>query len=309
MENFHHFCSSSIFLISFFFLILVLVVVSNSLGQDNEIILTINDEKVTKEEFERIYHKNNSSTAYDNKSVEEYLELFINFKLKVLEAEALGYDTMKSFITELAGYRDQLAKPYLEDKEVTEELLKESYYRLTNQVKASHILIRCDQNASPADTLSAYKKISDIRKRILAGEPFEKLAEELSEDQSAKTNKGQLGWFGAFKMVFPFEEMAYNTTEGEISQPFRTSFGYHILRNEGRRPAKGKIKVAHILFLAQMDDSVARKEKEEKMNECLSRLKNGENFAELVKIYSDDKRTTERRGELNWISAENFLPT
>jgi peptidyl-prolyl cis-trans isomerase SurA len=293
---------SCFFLSIFSFLFLL-----NAFSQE-EILLTIDDHKVTREEFERIYHKNNSSAMYENKNVDEYLELFINFKLKVIEAEALGYDTVTSFIKELEGYRDQLAKPYLEDKEVTESLLREAYDRTVNQVSASHILIRVDQNASTSDTAEAYKKIMNIRKRILSGEPFDKVAREASDDPSAKTNGGQLGWFGAFRMVYPFEDVAFKTSVGDISMPFRTQYGYHIIKNEGVRASKGRVKIAHILFLAQNEDDNARKEKQEKVNECSNRLKNGESFSELVKIYTEDQRSASRSGELGWYSSEAFSP-
>src|SRR4030042_3533082 len=217
-------------------------------GQDDEIILTIGDREVTRGEFERIYQKNNSSAVYDNKSVEEYLELFINFKLKVIEAENLGYDTVKSFISELAGYREQLAKPYFEDKEYAEKLLKEAYERTLYEVSASHILIRMDQDASPSDTLKAYQKMMDIRKKILAGESFAEVAMATSEDPSAQTNGGYLGWFCAFQMIYPFECLAYNTEVGEISMPLRSRYGYHIVKVDGKREALGKARVAHILI-------------------------------------------------------------
>lgn len=292
----------------FSLLMFCFILISNVFSQEEEIILTIGDHKITRDEFERIYHKNNTSAIYDNKGVEEYLDLFINFKLKVIEAEALGYDTASAFIKELSGYRDQLAKPYLEDKEVTESLIQEAYYRTANQVSASHILIRLDQNASSADTAKAYDKIMEIRKRIIKGEAFDKVAMETSEDQSAKTNGGALGWFGAFRMVYQFEDMAYKTPVGQISMPFRTQFGYHILKNEGIRPTKGKVFISHILFLASKEDSAARIEKEAKLNECYTRLSSGEKFSELVKLYSDDQRSASHGGELGWFGSESFTP-
>ena len=185
-------------------------------GQENEIILTLGDHEITRGEFERIYQKNNSSAVYDNKSVEEYLELFINFKLKVIEAENSGYDTARSFITELAGYREQLAKPYFEDKEYAGKLLQEAYERTQYEVSASHVLIRLEQDAPPKDTVIAYQKMMDIRKRILAGESFAEVAKATSDDPSAKTNAGYLGWFSAFQMIYPFEDVAYKTDPGEV---------------------------------------------------------------------------------------------
>ena len=270
-------------------------------GQDDEIILTIGNREITKGEFERIYQKNNSSAVYDSKSVEEYLELFINFKLKVIEAENLGYDTVKSFVSELAGYREQLAKPYFEDKEYAEKLLKEAYERTLYEVSASHILIRMDQDASPSDTLKAYQKMMDIRKKILAGESFAEVAMATSEDPSAQTNGGYLGWFCAFQMIYPFECLAYNTEVGEISMPLRSRYGYHIVKVDGKRESLGKARVAHILIYAAKDDSALREEGKKKIYECYEKLKNGADFADLAAEYSDDKNTASRGGDLSWI--------
>ncbi|MBN2214143.1 MAG: peptidylprolyl isomerase [Bacteroidales bacterium] len=270
-------------------------------GQEDEIILTIGDREITRGEFERIYQKNNSSAVYDNKSVEEYLELFINFKLKVIEAENMGYDTVKSFINELAGYREQLAKPYFEDKEYSERLLKEAYDRTLQEVNASHILIRLDQDASPSDTVKAYQKIMDIRKRILKGESFSGVAKATSDDPSAKINGGHLGWFSAFQMIYPFENIAYNTEIGKISMPLRTRYGYHIIRVNDKRESLGKVRIAHILVYAGKDEPEARKEGEKKINECYEKLKNGADFADLAAEYSDDRNTASAGGDLKWI--------
>jgi peptidyl-prolyl cis-trans isomerase SurA len=277
-------------------------------GQD-EILMTIGNEKVTKAEFERIYHKNNSSVVYENKTPREYLDLFINFKLKVMEAKAEGYDTMSAFIKELNGYRDQLAKPYLQDKDVRQKILEEAYYRTANEVNASHIHISLSQSATPADTLKAYNRIIALRNRILAGESFEDIAVAESEDRSAKNNKGNLGWFSAFRMVYPFEDIAYKTPVGQISMPVRTRFGYHIIRNNGFRPAKGEIKLAHIMLRVRPnDDSAAHAEARKKINMCYDLLKNGGNFGELARKYSDDQVSARYDGRLRWITSGELPP-
>ncbi|MFO7655513.1 MAG: peptidylprolyl isomerase [Bacteroidales bacterium] len=270
-------------------------------GQGDEILLTIGDEKVSREEFERIYRKNNTSTVYDNKGVEDYLQLFINFKLKVTEAERLGYDTLSSFINELAGYREQLAKPYLEDKESQNLLLEEAYYRSVNEVSASHILLRLEPDAAPSDTLLIYNQMLGIRNRITKGEPFDKVAREESEDPSAQKSGGHLGWFSAFQMIYPFETVAYNTKVGDVSMPFRTRFGYHIIKVENKRPSQGKVRLAHIMVLGNEEDPTARSEGEKKVYECYEKLKNGEDFVKLAAEYSDDKNSSSNGGDLNWI--------
>ena len=197
----------------------------------------------------------------DKKSLDEYVDLFINFKLKVKEAEMLKLDTAKSFINELSGYRKQLAVPYLTDKDVNDFLLLESYNRMLKDIRASHILIKLDKNASPQDTLAAYKKIMDIRTRLMKGEDFVKLAKEVSEDPLAKGspasknkpaipgNGGDLGYFTAFDMVYPFESAAYNLKLGEVSMPVRTDFGYHLIKVTDIKNAMNKVQVAHILLM------------------------------------------------------------
>ncbi|MBN2273241.1 MAG: peptidylprolyl isomerase [Bacteroidales bacterium] len=272
-------------------------------GQD-EILMTIGNEKVTKAEFERIYHKNNSSLVYENKSPKEYLDLFINFKLKVLEAKAQGYDTMSAFVKELKGYRDQLAKPYLQDKEKIQQMLDEAYDRTVNEVNASHILIRLNPNASPADTAKAYNKAMALRDSILAGKAFEDIAVAYSEDNSAVRNKGELGWFAAFRMVYPFENAAYNTPVGQISMPVRTRYGYHLIRNNGFRKSPGDILLSHIMLRVQPDaDSATRQEAVETINKCYELLKQGEDFAALATKYSNDQASARYGGKLRWISS------
>ena len=278
--------------------------------QDNDpVLLIIGNNKITKSEFERIYKKNNAIASADKKSVKDYLELFINYKLKVIEAERLGYDTVKSFEHELAGYRDQLAKPYLEDREITDELLKEAYERSRYEINASHILVKVDQYALPDDTLAAYNKIMDIRRRIVSGESFEKVAKATSDDPSAKMNGGELGWFSVFRMVYPFETAAYNTPVGEVSMPVRSRFGYHIIKVNGKRPARGDIKVAHIMVLLQRGASKNEvKNAKEKIEKYYQMLKDGADFSAIAKKYSEDSRSAPEGGEMKWFRSGSLPP-
>lgn len=291
--------------------------INTTFSQKNKdkILLTIDDDNITLSEFERIYKKNNTSTAYDNKSVEEYLELFINYKLKVMEAERLGYDTNKSFIKELNGYREHLIKPYLEDNSIKERYLKEAYERTKTEVNVNHILVKfSQQNPPPEDTVEAYHRICEIRDRIVAGEPFEEVARETSEDPSAKSNAGNLGWFTAFRMVYDFENASYNTPVGIVSEPFRTSYGYHIIRVNDKRPSKGRIKLAHIMIRTKKDSEEDVKKAKEKIDECYQLLENGEEFAVVAGKYSEDQSSARNGGILRWIrsgiladSLENIL--
>ena len=270
----------------------------------DKVLLTIDDNKITKAEFERIYKKNNTSTVYDSKSAEEYLELFINYKLKVMEAERLGYDTVESFVKELNGYREHLIKPYLEDNIIKERYLKEAYERTKTEVNVSHILVRFpSSNPRPEDTLTAYKRISEIRERIIAGEPFDEVARESSEDPSAKSNGGNLRWFTAFRMVYEFESASYNIPVGELSMPFKTQYGYHIIKVNDKRPSKGKIKLAHIMIRTTRDSEEEVKKARERINECYELLKNGQEFGDVAKKYSEDQSSARNSGVLRWLNS------
>ena len=283
-------------------------------GQNNEILLTIEGDnidkkEISKAEFERIYKKNNAKDkVVDVKSLKEYLELFINFQLKVSEAEELKLDTLSKFKKELEGYRKQLAKPYLVDKDVDEKLLKEAYERMKYDVRANHILIKLSENAQAKDTLKAYKKAMKIRKRILKGEKFDKVAKSTSDDPSAKINGGDLGYFTAFQMLYDFETTAYNTKNNEISMPVRTKYGYHIIKTLDKRKARGKIKVAHIMLTIKKDaDEKTKKEIETQIYDIYKRLKKGEKFSDLAEKFSADKGTSKKGGELPFFGVGRML--
>ena len=182
-------------------MILLTLMATGLIAQESPVLLTIGNEEVSLEEFERIYRKNNNESSLNKQSPEEYLELFINFKIKVKEAEALGMDTTAKFINELEGYRKQLAKPYLVDEEAKEEMMREAYKWSKSDVRASHILIRLPENSSPEDTLAAYEKIMEIRSRVVNGESFEVVARATSEDASVQRNGGDLNYFTVFSMI------------------------------------------------------------------------------------------------------------
>lgn len=281
-------------------------------GKKEEIVVTIGKEKVTKAEFEANYKKNNTNILNRNdvKSPQEYMDLFVKFRLKVLEAEALGYDTVSSFRTELDGYRKELAKPYLTDVTYNEEMLQTAYYRTQYERKASHLLIRVSPEASPADTLAAWNKINDLRKQIIAGADFNEMAAKYSEDPSAVQNKGMLGYFTAFQMVYPFEDRTYRTPVGQVSEIIRTRFGYHIIKVHDERPATGEIKVAHIMkmFPQQASEETISKLKLS-ADSLWQRATSGEDFAELARKYSDDKQSSTDGGVLNWFTMNNMIPS
>ena len=292
---------------------------------DKQVLMTIGDQDVTVKEFSDVYYKNNlKSDVIEKKSVDEYLDLFTTFRMKVMEAERLQLDTSAKFQKELAGYRKQLAKPFMSSDDITEELLEEAYQRKQKDIRASHILIRCDKNALPSDTLKAYNKAMDIRKKALAkGADFAALADQYSEDPSAKGmkatdqnparpgNHGDLGYFTVFDMVYPFETGAYNTKEGEISLPIRSDFGYHIIKVNSVTDAMGSIQAAHIFlqlpYDAPEEDVAAMKQKADNIyNELMK--KDGKNWADMVSQYTDDKGTISRDGTLSSFTVSRIVP-
>lgn len=275
--------------------------------QDKQsVVLTVAGEPVTLEEFETIFKKNNRDTLITKASLDEYMDLFINFKLKVKAARDAGLDTVAKFRNELAGYRAQLARPYMTDEALLDELVKQAYQRKLEEVRASHILIKCDPNASPADTLNAFNRARQLRARALNGEDFGALARESSEDPSAKDNSGDLGYFTVFQMVYPFEEAAYTTPIGQISQPVRTRYGYHIVKVTDRRSARGEILTAHIMVKERMDESGVNLG-EMKIREIYRKLMEGEDFAELAAKHSEDGSTSKKGGELPWFGTNKMV--
>ena len=280
-----------------------------SFAQTNEVLLTIGDNEILKEEFVRIYEKNKTNLSTGEvTSLNDYLDLFINFKLKVFEAEKLGLDTLPDFIKEFEGYKKQLARPYLLDEKANNQVIKEAYERMQQEVRASHILIKLSKNATPEDTAAAYRKAIEIRRRIINGEPFEAVAKGSSDDPSVKNNGGDLGYFTVFQMIYPFESVVYNSEIGEISNPVRTRYGYHIVKVTDKRKARGKVKVAHIMIATPRgSDAKLVEEKKKLSNEIYHRLKQGEDFKELAMEYSDDKGSARNGGELTWFGVGRMV--
>lgn len=273
-------------------------------------VLTIGNESVTLSDFEHIFLKNNRDADITPEALDEYMELFINFKLKVLEAEALGMDTSATFLRELEGYRKQLARPYLTDTEVLDALVQEAFDRKQTEVRARHILISCAENALPADTASAYRRISALRERIANGADFESVARSKggSDDPSAVENGGDLGWFTAFQMVYPFESAAYNTPVGELSPIIRTRYGYHILEVTGRRPARGEAHAAHIMIRTPEDkDPGAVVQARRRIEEIHRMLEDGADWNEMAMKYSEDVSSASKGGELPWFGTGKMV--
>lgn len=285
-----------------FFLGFLFLVSFASIAQNNtkEVLFTINEKPYYTEEFSRIYKKNLDLVKDDSqKDLNQYLELFIGYKLKVNKAYKLGLENNPKYKSELNSYRSQLAKNYFNDTKITQELIEEGYKRLQKEVRASHILILVDENAAPEDTLKAYKKIEDISKKALAGIDFDSLAVQFSEDPSSKDNKGDLGYFTAFRMVYQFENGAYNTDKGKISKIIRTRFGYHILKINDIRDNRGEITVAHIMIINPKPEDTDKEKAKNTINDIYKKIQQGEKFEDLAKQFSDDKSSASKGGVLN----------
>jgi peptidyl-prolyl cis-trans isomerase SurA len=290
---------------------------------DDKTLVTIGKEKIPVKEFMRVYEKNNTEEEREKPdAIKNYLNLFINFKLKVMEAENLKMDTISSFVNELSGYRKTLSKPYFTDETVIDSLVKQAYEREQYDIRASHILLMVDKYASPEDTLKTYNHIMDIREEILNGKDFSEAAIEYSEDPTAKDqeevpgkkrfrrgNHGDLGYFTVFDMIYPFENGAYNTPVGEISMPIRTSYGYHIIKVTDKRPAMGIAEVAHIFVSVRPDatkeDSIR---KAEKINNIYKKLQEGMDWNKAVKEYSEDKNSAINEGKLPKFNSHRIIP-
>jgi peptidyl-prolyl cis-trans isomerase SurA len=266
--------------------------------ETSEVLFTVAKEPVYSDEFSYLFKKNHSGKQGESTEakIEEYLQLFINFKVKVAEAKRRGYDTTQAFIREFGTYRQDLRKPYLPDAKMLDSLVKLTYNRMKEEVRASHILINVAAEALPEDTLKAYNKIMELRKRIVNGENFDTIAAEYSEDPSAKTNHGDLGYFTAMQMVFPFEQAAYSTGVGMVSKPVRTSFGYHIIKVTGRQPARGEVEVSHIMI--RTGEGFDNDKAKNQIFDVYDQLQKGRSWDELCKEYSQDPSSKDTGGRL-----------
>lgn len=267
------------------------------LAQNNPVLMNIGGKDVTKSEFEYIWNKNNANTTPDMKSLDEYVDLFVNFKLKVAEAETQGIDTTQAFTTELSGYRKQLITPYLSDKAAEEAMIKLCYDRLREYTEVSHILIAVQAGTTPEDTLAQYQKALALYKRALKGEDFAKLAKENSDDGS-KAEGGYLGFATGLRYVFPFENAAYNTPIGKISSPVRSQFGYHLIKVHSRKMAIGKYRSAHIMkAVAPTATPEEKAAARDSIFKIYNALQSGGDFTKFATTNSDDRGAAERGGE------------
>lgn len=290
----------------------------------SETLMTINGKSVSAEEFLYIYEKNNQAGAIDPKTMDEYLDMFINFKLKVAEAESQGIDTTESFKKELKGYRAQATPKYLQDEAAMDSLVEMSWRHMAKDRRAAHIAIQCPMNASAEDVAAARAKIDEALERVTIGkgvmkgkgkkaklvrqkpEAFDVVAKELSTDPSVQQTGGELGWITPFRYVYPLEEAVYNTPVGEISNVFRTQYGFHIVLVEEERDHM-EVKASHIMKMVPADslDAIKKAQIDSIASELAKVQRDNvqstkEIFAEVAKRESDDRGSSPRGGELGW---------
>lgn len=278
---------------------------------ETSVLFTVGDETVTVGEFKQTFNKNGDVSKASPEELRDYLDLYVNFKLKVKEGKALQMDTAKAFQSEWKSYRNQSAQQYLIDKEVTDYLIQEAVDRSKLMLRAAHILIECPASVTGKDTLVAYNRTMDIRNEILNGLSFDEAAVKYSQDPSARDrinpqtkkmsygNKGDLGYFSTFNLIYPFETGAYNLKKGEISMPVRSSFGYHLIYLKDVQPAIAKIQAAQIFIADSMAHTgKASPEIQARINEVTMRLAKGDRFEDVARDLSDDKATKMNGGVL-----------
>ena len=285
----------------FLVFIFILCITTAFAQNKKDVLMKINGSPVYSSEFSRVYKKNlDLVQEKSQKDIDGYLDLFVDYKLKIAEAYAQGLDDKNSYKNELAKYRNQLSRNYIFETKITEDLAKEAYERGKEELNVSHILIKLGYDAMPQDTLAAYNKINGIREKAINGADFGDLARTYSEEPNANDSSGALGYFTVFAMVYSFETAAYNTQEGEVSEIVRTRFGYHILKVNDRREKLPKISVSHIMISS--NKGARTFDPEVRINELYTMLQQGENFESLAKQFSDDKNSAVKGGLLNSFS-------
>lgn len=290
------------------FLIAFSLIASSIIAQNSDpTIMTINGKEIKKSEFEYIYNKNKQQQV-EQKTLEEYLDMFKDYKLKVFEAEANGIDTTAAFISELQGYRNQLAQPYLVDQEADEKLAKEAYARLQENVEVAHILFTIDEENPQKTATKAYEKAMSVKKQIDAGADFTAMAKKYSEDPSVARNNGYLGYIKGFMTVYPFEQAAFTTEVGTVSEPVLSRFGYHLVKVISRRTDPGEVLTAHVMVMLPTSMTPTEEAaKEAKIREAYSKLQTGASFEDVVQEYSEDPGTRETGGRMRWISTGRIV--
>ncbi len=278
---------------------ITLLLFSLTISAQEKTLVDIGNKKISKNEFVKIYTKNNSTEISNNvKSVDEYLDLFVNFKLKVIAAEEMGLDTVSSYLSELNKYTQQLANPYFGNPELEEKLYKEAYERSKKEIRISYIF---KQSPSPEDDSKTYNSINQARERILKGEEFSVVAKEVSDSRSVKQDGGDAWYVTALQSPYEIENFIYNAKIGDISKPIKVKSGYFIVKKTDEKEASGEINASHIMVsLPKGATEIDSIEASKKLKEIQTKLASGEKFEDIAKEYSDDKGSGSKGGELGW---------
>lgn len=271
-------------------------------AQEDPVLFTVGDKEVRISEFQYIYNKTNGEkVSYDEASLKEYLDLYINFKLQVAEGEATGLSEKASVVREQEQYKRQLASTYLIDREITEKLVREAYDRSQEDRRISHLLIAVSPDADEATQKMALEKINKAKAEITP-KNFDKMVKEHSDDQYSNAKGGDLGFFTALQLPYSLETAAYKTEKGGISDVVKTRYGYHIVRVDEVRPAFGQIKIAHLLLRSKKNP----KEAKATIDSLYEALKEGAEFETLVGKHSQDNATKNRGGQLGWVGINKY---
>lgn len=292
----------------------LLLMVAAGAQNSDPVVMEVAGRQIKKSEFmkefmtsvgDRLAKNPQTPAAEKRQALEEYVELFANFRAKLADAYALGFDTTEALRQELKTYRAELAAPYLIDSAALERILHEAYERNHYSLHAAHILLYLPPDASAEDSAKTYNRIMELRNRIMKGEDFFAVSAEVVREQNpgaqVRQYEGDLGYFTAFDMVYPFENAAYSLQIGEVSMPVRTRFGYHIIKLLDKVEMTGKCDMAHI-WLSSQDSTLRRNE----IDICYRRLQDGEDFATVAQ--RSDDRTTRDNGGLMKDAPLNHLP-
>lgn len=279
----------------------------------SQVLLTIDGRPVEKDELVYLLSKGNSTSSQPSgvtrDEFEENLDLFINYKLKIREAEKLGLDQTKEFESEFQSFKETLILPFLIKNSLEEGELRKAYSRMQEVVRASHILFQFPPNASTEDSMIVLKMALKVRGEIENGGNINELAVQYSDDPSAKVNKGDLGYFTGLQMVQPFEDAAYSLQVGQLSDPVLSNFGYHIIQVKDRQPNPGQVRVSHILVRFDPDNATQEENARRKISDIYAEIQKESTIWEnIVKTYSEDPATSQRGGLLPWFGVGNMIP-
>lgn len=275
-------------------------------GDNDPVLMTVNNKPVKISEFEYLYQKNNTQQSAVQ-PVDEYLDMFVTYKLKVADAEANGLDKTEAFANEFEGYRRDLSEPYLKDESARDSIVRLIYDRLGEEVQASHIMIPLGK--TPSEDARQIATLDSIRDLILAGKAdFGEMADKYSTDPTAKRNHGLQGYVTAGTFPYTFEDAVYQTPVGQISEVVRTPFGFHIVKVSDRRKNRGMVRVQHVLKLTQGLSPEEQAVKKQQIDSLYTLLAAGANFDSIAMKESEDPGSARRGGNIDFFGTGRMVP-